>query len=128
MNQQPEEKVVIRSGTGFRIWLWVTSVFLFLVARSMPTTMALFADMFQRFGADLPKITRFFLTADFLWWALFIFVLVIAIVISATNQFRQAIYDLLQVIFAILVVLAFGLIVVCIGAMYYPIFELGRAV
>jgi len=128
MHEALTSNTAVRPSTRFKIGVWVATVFLFLVARSMPYTMAQFNDVFSNFGADLPLITRFFLHADFLWWILLLLVLAIAIGISIINQFQLETYDLLQLAFTILAILSVGLIIACIGAMYFPIFKLGSVV
>lgn len=128
MTSKINTATMVGSSTGFKIGAWVATIFLLLVAKSMPNIMAQFASVFQNFGARLPVVTQLFLNAGYLWWLLFVPTLVISTTVTAQDQFQATTYDVIQTIFTILVCISIGLIITCVGAMYYPIYDLGKVV
>jgi hypothetical protein len=93
-----------------------------------PRTIGDFEELFKRFGADLPGLTRFVIATRHGWWLFAIAAISILVWIAmrpASTGAEQRRQMLAVVACAVAFGVAYGLAVV---ALYMPIFKLGAAV
>lgn len=115
-----------------KLWMLILSVILTIISAVIYAAIFFiwpgFQDLFQGFGAELPLLTRFFLTS-YQYYGVLILIGLIPCLSLLWRQNRPVVES--NRLF-MLVVESFGLswflLIVSVAAAYFPIFELGTVV
>ena len=120
------EQIERPNGTLFSAIALAAAVLAF--AGRMPAALQSFKDIFQGFGADLPGITKFVIGFPQLWWILALASIALLVWIIARPRVTRD--ELARMKLGLVVIFATALIVITVTAwaVFWPIFQLGKAV
>lgn len=127
--QQPamECDTVVRSTallTGYWLVFAAALVFAIIAALSIPA----FQELFQSFGADLPELTLVVINYRFALFALPLFALILAILLSQKKTIAKHAYRNFKIGLAVFVLLLCATFVTAAVALYLPVFQLGQEI
>lgn len=107
---------------------WIIVCFFVVVAIVVPIILSEFIKLFSGFGADLPRLTTFFIDSRFFWGVLPALTCALAIHITTrsihTAKYRKQMgLTLIALLVGVVILFVFAIV-----AMYLPIFQMGQVV
>jgi type II secretory pathway component PulF len=97
-------------------------------AWKMPRTLAQFTEIFKNFGADLPAATRFVIATPLLWWLFAVVGVGLVLWIAVRNRVpRNELARMKRAMWMFGALLGVT-VAFTVCALYFPLFELAKAV
>ncbi len=107
---------------------WIIVFSFVVVAIVVPIILSQFITLFAGFGADLPRLTTFFIDSRFFWSVLPVLACALAIHITTRSTHTAKYRKQMGLTLIALLVGAVILFAFAITAMYLPIFQMGQVV